>query len=83
MMYETGGPDRVKKDIAKMGFDDFNYGGFTWYPGMGENYRGAPRPASEGGYYAKFSSDAEYADMAYKKVYQSYADELKNACLLL
>ena len=79
MMYETGGPDRVKKDIAKMGFDDYNYGGFTWYPGMGENYKGAPRPSNEGGYYAKFSSDAEYADMAYKNVYQSYADELKNA----
>ena len=79
MMYETGGPDQVKKDIARIGFDDYNYGGFTWYPGMGENYKGAKRPSSEGGYYAKFSSDGEYADMAFRKVFQSYKDEIKEA----
>ena len=83
MMFETGGPERAKADIQKVinsiGTDDFNYGGFTWYPGMGEEYRGMPRPANEGGYYAKFKSDAEYADMAFNKVYKSYKDSLAKA----
>ena len=77
MMLETGGPEMYKATNDKfVGFDDHNYGGFTWYEGMGEQYRGAPRPVNEGGYYAKFSSDEEYAEMAYNKVYKSYAGEL-------
>ena len=81
MMVETGGPDAERKwmqDHPEYG-DICNYGGFTWYPGMGEEYKGPPRPANEGGYYAKFKSDAEYADMAYRKVYQSYQDDIKQA----
>jgi hypothetical protein len=81
MMVETGGPEAERKwmqDHPQYG-DICNYGGFTWYPGMGEEYKGPPRPANEGGYYAKFKSDAEYADMAYRKVYQDYQDELKQA----
>ena len=81
MMVETGGPDAERKwmqDHPEYG-DICNYGGFTWYPGMGEEYKGPPRPSNEGGYYAKFKSDAEYADMAYRKVYQSYQDDIKQA----
>ena len=81
MMVETGGPEAERKwmqDHPQYG-DICNYGGFTWYPGMGEEYKGPPRPDNEGGYYAKFKSDAEYADMAYRKVYQSYQDEIKQA----
>ena len=81
MMVETGGPEAERKwmqDHPDYG-DICNYGGFTWYPGMGEEYKGPPRPANEGGYYAKFKSDAEYADMAYRKVYQSYQDDIKQA----
>ena len=77
MMLETGGPAKCKADAEKYG-EDYNYGGFTWYEGMGEEYKGVPRPANEGGYYAKFHSDAEYADMEYNKVYKSYADQLKD-----
>ena len=78
MMHETGGPENEKKWNAKHPEygDIHNYGGFTWYSGMGEEYKGPPRPKSEGGYYAKFKSDAEYADMAFRKVYKSYANEL-------
>ena len=83
MMFETGGPERARADMQKtintIGSDDFNYGGFTWYPGMGEDYKGMPRPSNEGGYYAKFKSDAEYADMAYNKVYKSYKDSIAKA----
>lgn len=83
MMFETGGPERAKADTQKVinsiGADDFNYGGFTWYPGMGEEYKGMPRPADEGGFYAKFKSDEEYAQMAYDKVYKSYKDALAKA----
>ncbi len=78
MMLETGGPDKFKEDIKNHGGeDDYNYGGFTWYSGMGDDHKGYARPSNEGGYYAKFSSDEEYADAAYNKVYKSYADELK------
>ena len=83
MMFETGGPEKAKQDtqkcIEKIGADDYNYGGFTWYPGMGEEYKGMPRPSNEGGYYAKFKSDAEYAQMAYDKVYKHYKDSIAKA----
>lgn len=83
MMFETGGPEKAKADMQKaintIGSDDFNYGGFTWYPEMGEEYKGMPRPSSEGGYYAKFKSDAEYADMAYNKIFKNYKDSIAKA----
>lgn len=74
MMVETGGPEKAKADTAKYG-EDYNYGGFTWYPSMGEDHKGVPRP--EGGYYAKFSSDAEYAEAAYNKIFKHYPDSIK------
>ena len=76
MMVETGGPEKAKADTAKYG-EDYNYGGFTWYPSMGEDHKGTPRPSSEGGYYAKFGSDAEYAEAAYNKIFKHYPDSIK------
>ena len=77
MMFETGGPDHIKE--SKWQEECHNYGGFTWYPSMGEEYKGPNRPSGEGGYYAKFKSDAEYADKAFNKVYKKYKDELAKA----
>ena len=77
MMFETGGPDHIKE--SKWQEECHNYGGFTWYPSMGEDYKGPSRPSGEGGYYAKFKSDAEYAEKAFNKVYKKYKDELAKA----
>lgn len=76
MMVETGGPEKSKADISKYG-EDYNYGGFTWYPDMGEDHKGTPRPSNEGGYYAKFGSDAEYAQATYNKIFKNYPDSIK------
>ena len=84
LMHETGGPEKYKSDvqeyvIPKIGVDDHNYGGFTWYSGMGEERKGVPRPANEGGYYAKFLSDQDYVDRTAKDVFSFYKDEIASA----
>lgn len=80
LIHETGGPAKYIADNKKAGAgDDHNYGGFTWYNGMGEEFRGVARPANEGGYYATFDSDDQYIDMAYEKVYKPYQADIAKA----
>ena len=93
MQHETGGDAKYQEAVQKYlgGVDDHNYGGFTWYEGMGEQYKGIARPAAEGGYYAKFSSDQDYAthwadkvlgngtfDINNKNTAEDYASALAN-----
>ena len=77
MLHETGGYANYqaateKYVLPKIGQDDHNYGGFTWYEGMGEEFKGVARPSNEGGYYAKFDSDEQYAAFWVDKVLKNY-----------